>query len=57
MRAVRMKKDKIKENPPKQLAILSFWSVKMPAKIETGDCVQVPHAISVSNKPWSESFL
>ena len=42
------KKDKFKdETPLDSMSILSFWSVKMPAKIETGHCVQVSHAISV----------
>ena len=37
------KKDKFKdETPLNSIPILSFWSVKMPAKIETGHCVQVP---------------
>ena len=61
MRAVRMKKDKFKDDPAplplNSMPILSFWSGKIPAKIETGHCVEVLQAINVSNKPWSESFL
>ena len=51
-------KDKFSdETPLNSMPILSFESVKMPVKIETGHYVQVPHAISVYNKPWSETFL
>ena len=46
MRAVKIKKDKFKD-PPKQHANSKFLSVKMPAKTETGHCVEVPHAITV----------
>ena len=45
---LKMKKDKFKdETPLNSMPITSFWSEKMPSKIETGRCVQVPHAISV----------
>ena len=48
MRAVRIKKGKFKdETPLSSTPILRFWSVKIAAKIESGHCVQVPHAISV----------
>ena len=49
MRAILIKKKtNLKMKPTlNSMPILSFWSVKMPAKIETGHCVQVPHAISV----------
>ena len=43
-----IKKDGFKdETPLNSMPFLSFWSVKMPVKIETGHCVQVPHATSV----------
>ena len=47
MDAVKNKKDKFKDETPKQHANSTFLSVKMPAKTETGYCVQVPHAITV----------
>ena len=42
------KKAKFKdETPINSMPVLSFLSVKMPAKTEAGQCVQVPHAINV----------
>ena len=42
------KKEEFKdETPLSSMPVPSFWSTKMPAKIETGHCVQVPHVISV----------
>ena len=48
MHAVKIKKAKFKdETPINSMPVLSFLSVKMPAKTEAGQCVQVPHAINV----------
>ena len=47
MRAVKINKNKFKDETPKHHASSKFLSVKIPTKTETRHCVQVPYAIAV----------